>query len=78
MCISFRLSIFVLISNDRGIIITPYGITFIDLTLFLLLSFGSNCCVFNHFPQNILITKGRVCEVAVNQSIEVGQSQGLT
>ena len=33
--------------------------------------------IFNHFSQNILITTVRGCEVAVNQSIEVGQSQGL-
>ena len=75
MCISFRLSIFVLISIDKGKIITPYGISFIDL--FLLLSFCSKLLIFNHFSQNILITTRRVCEVAVNQSIEVGQSQGL-
>ena len=36
--------------------------------------------IFNHFSQNIFnyyMSCVCVCEVSVNQSIEVGQSQGL-
>ena len=72
MCISFRLSIFVPISNDKGIIITPYGISFIDLFIFLLLLW-LKLLISNHFPQNNF----NYYTSCVNQSIKVGQSQGL-